>query len=83
MQSAPPVLAPVPANGETCGIDWARDDHAVCVVDATGRAIHRWIAEHTEAGLRALLRRPERLGVSEVAISARTAPSWTSSSMPG
>ena len=74
MQSAPPVLPGAPANGVTCGIDWARDDHAVCVVDAAGRAIHRWIVEHTDAGLRGLLARLDRLGVAEVAIERPDGP---------
>jgi len=74
MQSAPPVLPDAPPNGLTCGIDWARDDHAVCVVDATGRAVHRWIVEHTDAGLRGLLARLDRVGVAEVAIERPDGP---------
>jgi transposase len=74
MQSAPPVLPDLPPNGVTCGIDWARDDHAVCVVDATGRAIHRWIVGHTDAGLRGLLARLARVGVAEVAIERPDGP---------
>jgi hypothetical protein len=41
MQYAPPVLPAEPANGVTCGIDWARDDHAVAIVDGQGRQVHR------------------------------------------
>ena len=33
MQPAPVSLPSEPANGVTGGIDWARDDHAVSVVD--------------------------------------------------
>ena len=36
MESARDTLPEEPANGLTCGIDWARDDHAVSVVDARG-----------------------------------------------
>jgi transposase len=74
MQSAPSVLPATPPNGLTCGIDWARDDHAVCVVDVTGRAVHRWVVEHTEAGLRGLLVRLGRVGVGEVAIERPDGP---------
>ena len=37
MQYAPVRLADQPANGVTCGIDWARDDHAVAIIDADAR----------------------------------------------
>ena len=74
MQSAPPILDPTPRNGVTCGIDWARDEHAVCVVDAAGRQAHRWTVEHTDAGLRGLMRRFDQLGVAEVAIERPDGP---------
>ena len=41
MKSARNTLPTEPANGVTCGIDWARDDHAVSIVDASGREIVR------------------------------------------
>jgi transposase len=74
MQSAPTTLPPTPPNGLTCGIDWARDDHAVSVVDGTGREIERFTVEHTDAGLRTLLRRLGKLGVGEVAIERPDGP---------
>ena len=33
MKSAPSALPEEAPNGLTCGVDWARDDHAVAVVD--------------------------------------------------
>jgi transposase len=39
------------------GIDWAKDRHAVCVVDDRGGVMSRFEAEHTDAGLRELVRR--------------------------
>ena len=39
MQYAPPVLAAQPANGRNCGIDWAREDHAIAIVDSDRRAV--------------------------------------------
>ena len=41
MKSARNTLTEEPAGGVTCGIDWAWEDHAVSVVDARGREIHR------------------------------------------
>ena len=57
------IAAPKPANGLTCGIDWARDDHAVSVVDARGREVHRSTVEHSAAGLRELVTVLTRAGV--------------------
>lgn len=74
MQSAPTTLNTTPRNGVTCGIDWARDDHAVSVVDGTGREAHRFTVEHSAVGLRGLLRRLDELGVGEVAIERPDGP---------
>ena len=74
MKYAPPVLTTEPANGLTCGIDWARDDHAVSVVDARGREVHRSTVEHSRAGLRALRGLLTRTGVAEVAIERPDGP---------
>ena len=54
IQPAPVSLPSEPINGVTCGIDWARDDHAVSVVDRFGREVQRWSVVHSEAGLRGL-----------------------------
>jgi transposase len=74
MKYAPPVLATEPINGLTCGIDWARDDHAVSVVDARGREVHRSAVEHSAAGLRTLHALLTRAGVGEVAIERPDGP---------
>jgi hypothetical protein len=56
MQYAPLVLPADPANGLTCGIDGARDDHALRrLVDGRGCEVHRSTVEHNAAGLRELL----------------------------
>ena len=39
MKSASNTLPDQPVNGVTAGVDWARDDHAVSVVDDRGREI--------------------------------------------
>lgn len=44
------------------GLDWAKDKHAVCVVDEDGRVRARLEAEHTAAGLDQLLRELRRFG---------------------
>ena len=74
MQYAPAVLPDEPANGLTCGIDWARDDHAVSILDRHGRQVHREQVEHSAAGLRELVAVLARTGVSEVAIERPDGP---------
>src|SRR2546429_9511690 len=68
MEYPPDTLPALPPGGVTCGIDWANDDHAVCVVDAAGTVAQRFIAEHTGTGLAGLVRRLRRAGAGEVAI---------------
>jgi transposase len=70
----PPVLPELPPNDVTAGVDWARDDHAVSVVDGRGRQIHRCTVEHTTAGLRELLGVLGKHGVGEVAIERPDGP---------
>ena len=74
MKSARTTLPTEPANGLTCGIDWARDDHAVSIVDAKGREITRKTIGHNAVGLRDLLTTLQRAGVSEVAIERPDGP---------
>ena len=74
MKSARNTLRTEPANGVTCGIDWARDDHAVCIVDHFGREFARSMVEHGAAGLRELLAMLTRAGVGEVAIERPDGP---------
>ena len=63
-----------PANGLTCGIDWARDDHAIAIIDGHGRQVYRGTVEHNAAGLRELVDLLARTGVSEVAIERPDGP---------
>jgi transposase len=44
------------------GLDWASQEHAVCVIDDTGRVCWQGSAEHSAAGLAELLRRLARFG---------------------
>jgi transposase len=52
----------------SAGIDWASEEHALCVVDTTGAKLAGELFAHDEAGLRELLARMRELGVSRVAI---------------
>ena len=74
MKSARNTLPEEPVNGVTAGLDWARDDHAVSVVDARGREIHRVTIEHSAAGLAELRTVLARNGVGEVAIERSDGP---------
>lgn len=74
MKYAPVLLPDAPAGGVTAGIDWASEDHAVCVVDAAGEVVTRFEVEHAAAGLRDLVQRLARAGVSEVAIERGDGP---------
>ena len=66
-----PEIAP---NEVTAGIDWARDDHAVSVVDHRGREIARTMLEHTAGGLRELVSFLARHGAAEAAIERPDGP---------
>jgi transposase len=74
VNSARTTLPTQPVNALTGGIDWARDDHAVSVVDTGGREIHRCAIEHSAAGLRQLIAVLNRIGVREVAIERPDGP---------
>jgi transposase len=74
VKSARITLPEEPAGGVTCGIDWARDDHAVSVVDARGREISRCTVEHSAAGLRELVAVLARCDAGEAAIERPDGP---------
>ena len=69
-----PALPEEPLNGVTAGVDWARDDHAVSVVDDRGRQLDRCTVAHTAAGLRELVAFLGRHGVGEIAIERPDGP---------
>jgi transposase len=74
LQSARNTLPEEPPGGVTCGIDWARDDHAVSVVNTRGREIHRCSVQHSAAGLRELIAVLARTGAREAAIERPDGP---------
>jgi transposase len=68
------ALPEFPANDLTAGVDWARDDHALSIVNGRGREVHRSSVPHTSAGLRDLVTALRRHGVGEVAIERPDGP---------
>jgi transposase len=74
MEYARTSLPATPPAGVTAGIDWASADHAVCIVDAGGRAVTRFTVEHTAAGLADLIRALGKAGAAEAAIERGDGP---------
>jgi len=74
VKSASTTLPDEPPNGLTGGLDWARDDHAMAVVDARGREVTRHTVAHSAAGLAELIDRLRQAGCREVAIERPDGP---------
>ena len=55
-------------EGRFAGVDWASEEHAVCVVDAAGRIVEGRRYRHDEHGIRALYARLLELRVELVAV---------------
>jgi transposase len=72
--NTPSALPEFPPNDVTAGVDWARDDHAIAIVDGRGREVFRCAVEHTAAGLRDLVAVLGSHGVAEVAIERPDGP---------
>jgi hypothetical protein len=58
----------------TAGIDWASDNHAVCVLDSDGQVIEQQTVAHTAAGLRRLSDLLSRHQVNAVGIERGDGP---------
>lgn len=56
------------------GIDWAKDDHAICIIDPHGQILERFFVDHDAAGLKTLVRRLLKAGVEEVGIERGDGP---------
>ena len=73
--SVTPINQTAPTSARVCaGVDWAKDDHAVCIVDADGEAVDRFTIAHTAAGLKRLVARLLKAGVDEVGIERPDGP---------
>jgi transposase len=55
-------------------VDWAKDDHVVCIVGDQGEALDRFTVTHDAAGLKALVRQLLNAGVTEVGIERPDGP---------
>jgi transposase len=58
----------------TAGVDWAKDDHAVCVVGEQGEALDRFTVPHDATGLKRMTTRLLRAGVEQVGIERGDGP---------
>lgn len=68
-------IAPDPAVVRvTAGVDWAKDDHAVCVVGEQGEVIDRFTVRHDAAGLRRMCQRLLHAGGNQVGIERGDGP---------
>ena len=56
------------SDGRFAGVDWASEEHALCVVDERGRIVEGRRYRHDEPGIRALCSRLLRLDVRLVAL---------------
>lgn len=63
-----------PSARVSAGVDWAKDDHVVCILDADGEAVDRFEVAHSAAGLRRLVARLLKAGVVEVGIERPDGP---------
>jgi transposase len=69
--SIDPSAAPVRV---TAGVDWAKDDHAVCVAGDQGEVLERFTVAHDAAGLRQMAARLLRAGALQVGIERGDGP---------
>ena len=74
MESASNTLPDQAPNDVTAGLDWARDDHAVSIVNGRGREVARRTIDHTAVGLRELIAVLRDAGCAEVAIERPDGP---------
>ncbi|WP_328424580.1 IS110 family transposase [Micromonospora sp. NBC_00389] len=58
----------------TAGVDWAKDDHAVCVLGDQGEVLDRFTVPHDAAGLKRMAARLLRAGVEQVGIERGDGP---------
>jgi transposase len=58
----------------TAGVDWAKDDYAVCVVGGDGEPVERVTLTYTKAGLRRLVELLDRHAVDAVGIERPDGP---------
>jgi transposase len=62
------------ARANSAGVDWAKDDYAVCVVDSDGEPVARATLRYTKVGLGRLVELLDRHGVDAVGIERPDGP---------
>jgi transposase len=62
------------AERVTAGVDWAKDDHAVCVAGGQGEVLERFTVRHDAAGLRQMAARLLRAGAQQAGIERGDGP---------
>ena len=68
-------VTPIVVPARVCaGVDWAKDDHVVCVLGPDGEVSDRFTIPHTAAGLKKLARRLLASDVAEVGIERSDGP---------
>jgi transposase len=67
-------MTPSRPEAATAGIDWAKDDYAMCVVDAAGEPVERITLRYTKTGLRRLIDVLDRHHVEAVSIERPDGP---------
>ena len=65
---------PSPGRAVTAGVDWAKDNHAVCVIDGDGEPIERITVTHNRTGLARLITALDRHGVDDIGIERGDGP---------
>ena len=58
----------------TAGVDWAKDDHAVCVAGDQGEVLERFTVRHDAAGLKRMAARLLRTGAGQIGIERSDGP---------
>lgn len=73
--SVTPTTGPMRHQARACaGVDWAKADHAVCVLDPDGEVVERFTVEHSAPGLKKIITRLFAAGVCEVGIERGDGP---------
>jgi transposase len=68
-------VTPIVGRARVCaGVDWAKDDHAICIMNPDGEVTDRFTLAHTAAGLKRLVGRMLAAGVAEVGIERGDGP---------
>jgi transposase len=58
----------------SAGVDWAKDNHAVCIIDGDGEPLERFTVAHTRTGLARLIAVLDRHGVDTIGIERGDGP---------